>query len=118
SRPPNIPASPATRPASPAGRRSAAPRLRHQLGAGAAFRRLILIYIAWGSPSISVETNRRIGDSVDSFEEGWVHRENKPGETFAHMLGQGTMGNGASTIEGGISPLNFITAALDLNSAH
>jgi hypothetical protein len=74
--------------------------------------------MAWGSPSISVETNRRIGDSADSFEAGWVHRENKPGETFAHMLGQSSMGNGASNIDGGISALNFITAALDLNSGH
>jgi hypothetical protein len=74
--------------------------------------------MAWGSPSISVETNRRIGDSVDSFEAGWVHRENKPGETFAHMLGQSSMGKGASNIEGGIIALNCMTAALDLNSGH
>ena len=69
--------------------------------------------MAWGSPSISVETNRRIGDSV---EAGWVHRENKSGATFAHMLGQSSMGSGASNIEGGINALNFITAALVLNS--
>ena len=73
--------------------------------------------MAWGSPSISVETNRRIGDSVDSFEAGWVHWEDRPGE-FAHMLGQSSMGNGASNIEGWINALNFITAALDLNSGH
>jgi hypothetical protein len=40
-----------------------------------------------------------------------------PGATSAHMLGQSSMGNGASNIEGGIIALNCITAALDLNSA-
>jgi hypothetical protein len=74
--------------------------------------------MAWGSPSISVETNRRTGDSVDPFEAEWVDFEDKPGATFEHMLGQSSMGNGASNIEGGISALNFITAALDLNSGH
>jgi hypothetical protein len=74
--------------------------------------------MAWGSPSISVETNRRTGDSVDPFEPEWVDFEDKPGATFEHMLGQSSMGNGASNIEGGISALNFITAALDLNSGH
>jgi hypothetical protein len=37
---------------------------------------------------------------------------------FAHMLGQSSMGNGASNIEGGIIALNCMTAALDLNSGH
>jgi hypothetical protein len=41
-----------------------------------------------------------------------------PDATGAHMLGQSSMGNGASNIEGGISALNFITAALDLNFGH
>jgi hypothetical protein len=69
--------------------------------------------MAWGSPSISVETNRRTGDSVDSLEaDWWVDRE----ATFPHIRGQSSMGNGASNIEGGISALNFITAALVLNS--
>lgn len=72
--------------------------------------------MAWGSSSISVETNRRIGDSVDSFEGERIDRENMPGATFAHMRGQSSIGNGASNIEGGISALNFITAALVLNS--
>jgi hypothetical protein len=72
--------------------------------------------MAWGSSSISVETNRRTGDWVDSFEGERVDRENMPGATFAHMRGQSSMGNGASNIEGGISALNFITAALVLNS--
>ena len=74
--------------------------------------------MAWGSPSISVETNRRTGDSVDPFEAEWVECEDMPGAAVAHMLGQSSMGNGASNIEGGISALNFITAALDLNSGH
>jgi hypothetical protein len=72
--------------------------------------------MAWGSPSISVETNRPTGDSVDSFEGERVDRENIPGAMFAHMLGQSSMGNGASNIEGGIIALNCMTAALDLNS--
>jgi hypothetical protein len=73
--------------------------------------------MACGSPSISVETNRRTGDSVASFEaDWWVDREDKPGATFPHIRGQSSMGNGASNIEGGISALNFITAALVLNS--
>jgi hypothetical protein len=75
-------------------------------------------YMAWGSPSMSVETNRPTGESVDSFRAERVARENMPGATFAHMLGQSSMGNGASNIEGGIIALNCITAALDLNSGH
>jgi hypothetical protein len=71
-----------------------------------------------GSPSISVETNRPTGDSADSFEAERVDRENMPGAMFAHMLGQSSMGNRASNIEGGIIALNCITAALDLNSGH
>ena len=68
---------------------------------------------------MSAETNRRTGDSVDSFEaDWWVDREDKAGATFPHIRGQSSMGNGASNIEGGISALNFITAALDLNSGH
>jgi hypothetical protein len=47
-----------------------------------------------------------------------VDRERKPGATSADMLGQSSMGNGASNMEGGIIALNFITAALDLNSGH
>jgi len=74
--------------------------------------------MAWGSPSISVETNRPTGDSVDSFEAERVDRENMPGAMFAHMLGQSSMGKGASSIEGGIIALNCMTAALDLNSGH
>src|SRR5258708_2589951 len=72
-------------------------------------------YMAWGSSSMSVETNRPTGDS---FRAERVARENMPGATSAHMLGQSSIGNGASNIEGGIIALNCMTAALDLNSGH
>ena len=72
--------------------------------------------MAWGSPSISVETNRRTGDSVGALEGEWVECEDLPGAAVAHMLGQSSMGSGANNIEGGINALNFITAALVLNS--
>jgi len=72
----------------------------------------------WGSASISVETNRRTGDSLDPFDAERVECADMPGAAVAHMLGQSSMGNGASNIEGGIRALNFITAALDLNSGH
>jgi hypothetical protein len=67
---------------------------------------------------MSAETNRRTGDSVDSYEAGRVDREGKPGTGSAHMPGHSSMGNGASNIEGGIIALNCMTASLDLNSGH
>jgi len=67
---------------------------------------------------MSAETNRRTGDSVDSFEAEWVECGGNPAAVFARMLGHNSMGNGASNIEGGIIALNCSTAALDLNSGH
>jgi hypothetical protein len=67
---------------------------------------------------MSVHTNRRNGDAVDSFEAQGMGGEDEPGATSAAMLGHSSMGNGASNIDGGIIALNFITAALDLNSGH
>jgi len=52
------------------------------------------------------------------FEAAWTDRENMPGATSAHMLGHSSMGNGASSMEGGIIALNCITAAMVLNSGH
>jgi hypothetical protein len=62
-----------------------------------------------GSPS--VETKRRIGDSVDSFDDVSV-------DAPTHTFGQSSMGKGASNIEGGIIALNCTNAALVLNSGH
>jgi len=71
-----------------------------------------------GSRSMSVEMNRRTGDSLDSFGADAVDRECMPGAMPAHMLGQSSMGNGASNIVDGIIALNCSTAAFDLNSGH
>ena len=65
-----------------------------------------------------MEPNRRTGDSADSLEAGSVDRKDTSRDTAAHILGQSSMGKGASIIDGGIIALNFSTAALDLNSGH
>lgn len=66
----------------------------------------------------SVETNRRIGDSVDSFDVDWAECEDGLVENPPHMFGQSSMGKGASNIDGGIIALNCTNAALVLNSGH
>ena len=73
----------------------------------------------WVSRSVgrpSIEPNRRTGDSVDSLEADSVDRKDTSRDTAAHILGHSSMGKGASIIDGGIIALNFITAALLLNS--
>jgi hypothetical protein len=65
----------------------------------------------------SVETNRRSGDSVDSFDADWADCD-VPDDTPPHMFGQSSMGKGASNIDGGIIALNCNNAALLLNSGH
>jgi hypothetical protein len=65
----------------------------------------------------SVDTNRRSGDSVDSFDADWADCDVSD-DTPLHMFGQSSMGKGASNIDGGIIALNCSNAALVLNSAH
>ena len=66
----------------------------------------------------SVETNRRIGDSVDPHDGDWAECEDGWLDTPPHILGQSSMGRGASNIDGGIIALNCSNAALVLNSGH
>lgn len=66
----------------------------------------------------SVETNRRSGDSVDSLDVDSAHCDDGWLDTPPHILGQSSMGRGASNIDGGIIALNFSNAALVVNSAH
>jgi hypothetical protein len=64
-----------------------------------------------------VDTNRRSGDSADSFDANGADCE-VPDETPPHMFGQSSMGKGASNIDGGIIALKCTNAALLLNSGH
>jgi hypothetical protein len=66
----------------------------------------------------SVETRRRTGDSGDPLAAHGADCEDLSAALLGHMLGQSSMGNGASNIEGGIIALNCTTAAFVLNSGH
>jgi len=65
-----------------------------------------------------MEPSRRTGDAVDSLEADSVDRTHTSRDTAPHILGQSSIGKGASIIDGGIIALNFIAAALLLNSGH
>jgi hypothetical protein len=65
----------------------------------------------------SVEINRRTGDSADSLDaHGAGFEDDESGGTPPHTFGQSSIGNGASSIDGGINALNCTNAALLLNS--
>jgi len=66
----------------------------------------------------SVETNRRIGDSVESFDADGAACDDGLVDAPPHMFGQSSMGNGANNIDGGIIALNCTNAAVVLNSGH
>jgi hypothetical protein len=66
--------------------------------------------ISNGRPS--VERNRLSGDSVISFDADWVECWDISVGAPPHIFGQSSMGNGASSIDGGIIALNCTNAVL------
>jgi len=74
----------------------------------------LFFYVELGSISNgrpSVETNRLSGDSVIAFDADWVECWVAVGAP-PHIFGQSSMGNGASSIDGGIIALNCSNAVL------